>query len=176
MVYKRVVERKIRLNNIIIYWINKINKRMKYMSCWLAVIWSAASGCFDLVWRCYRVTLSAMTRFQISVWPPLALFIRSRLQTPAPENSICGKKKWLKNRPFFITVNFLGILKSLCTEPMRRNHFFLSLTLAVIGSTSGRCHFLQQCRCLFFCVLCVLVVRYVKSKVGESEEIWGILL
>ena len=73
------------------------------------------------------------------------------------------KNDWLKNKPFFIRENFLGILDRLCTEPMRRSHDFFSLTLAIVGSTSGCCHFLLQCRCLWVCVLCVLVVRCVKS-------------
>ena len=70
---------------------------------------------------------------------------------------------WLKNRPSFITENFLGILNRLCTEPTHRSNDFLSLTLAVVGSTSGSCYFLLQCRCLSVCVLRVLVVRCVKS-------------
>ena len=73
------------------------------------------------------------------------------------------KNDWLKNRPSFITKNFLWILNRLCMEPMRRSHDFLSLTLAVVGSISGSCYFLLQCRCLSVCVLCVLVVRCVKS-------------
>ena len=73
------------------------------------------------------------------------------------------KHDWLKNKPFFITENFLGILDRLCTEPMRRSHDYLSLTLAVVGSTSGSCYFLLQCQCLWVCVLCILVVRCVKS-------------
>ena len=43
---------------------------------------------------------------------------------------------------------------------MRRSYSFLSLTQAVVGSTSGSCYF--QCRCLWVCVLCVLQVRCVK--------------
>ena len=114
---------------------------------------------FDLVSS--RVWWEAAT----NTWLPLALFICSWLQTSAPENTICGKKKndWLKNWPFFIIENFLGILKRLCAEPMRRNHDFLSLTLAIVGSTSGSCYFLLQCRCLSVCVLCVLVLRCVKT-------------
>ena len=73
------------------------------------------------------------------------------------------KNDWLKNRLFFITENFLGILDRLCAEPMRRSHDILTLTLAVAGSTSSSCYFLLQCRCLWVCVLCVLVVRCVKS-------------
>ena len=56
-------------------------------------------------------------------------------------------------------------------ERMRRSHDFLSLTLTVVGSTSGSCYFLQQCRCLRVRVLCVPAVRCVKSQVDESEEI-----
>ena len=48
-------------------------------------------------------------------------------------------------------------------EPMCRSHDFLSLTLLVVGSTSGSCYILLQCQCLWVCVLCVLVVRCVKS-------------
>ena len=113
-------------------------------------------------WRCCWVTLSATVAIQIPVWPPLALFICSRLQTPAPEILFVEKNDWLKNRSIFITENFLGILNRLCAEPMRRSHDFLSLTLAIIRSTSDRCYFLQQCRCLSVCVLCVLVVWCVK--------------
>ena len=54
---------------------------------------------------------------------------------------------------------------------MHRSHDFLSLTLAVVGSTSGSCYFLLQCQCLWVFVLGGLVVRCVKSQVGESEEI-----
>ena len=108
------------------------------------------------------VMLSA--RASLPVWPPLALFICFRLWTPAPENTICRKKMigW-KNRPFFITENFPGILNKLCMEPIHRSHDFLRLTLAVVWSTSGRCYFLQQCRCLLVSVLCVLVGSCVKS-------------
>ena len=35
-------------------------------------------------------------------------------------------------------------------EPMHGTHDFLSLTLAVVGLTSGSCYFLLQCRCLCF--------------------------
>ena len=81
------------------------------------------------------------------------------------QKMLFGEKKndWLKNRPFFITENFLGILNRLCAEPMRRSQDFLSLSLAVVGSTSGSCNFLLQHRCLLVCVLCVLVVGFVKS-------------
>ena len=51
------------------------------------------------------------------------------------------KYDWLKNRLFFITENVLGILDRLCAELMRRSYDFLSLTLTVVGSTSGSCYF-----------------------------------
>ena len=46
--------------SLFFYWINKINKQMEYLVSWWAVIWSAASGCFDLVRWCCRVMLSTM--------------------------------------------------------------------------------------------------------------------
>ena len=95
-----------------------------------------------------------------SVWP-IYMFLISN--TGSRKYYSWKKYDWLKNRPFFITENFLGILDRLCAEPMCRSHDFLSLTLAVVGSTSSSCYFLLQCRCLWFCVLCVLVVRCVKS-------------
>ena len=129
---------------------------MKYLTGWQAFIWSVASGCFDLVWWCCWWRSQWWLEIQLPVWLPLALFMCSRLQTLAPKNTICGKKKTIgwKIDLFFITENFLGILNRLCTEPMRRNHDFLSLTLAVVGSTSSSCYFLQ-CWCLSVCVLCV---------------------
>ena len=100
----------------------------------------------------------------IGVWPLFGLFMCSRFQTPAPENATRGKNMigW-KIDFFFITENFLGILDRLCAEPMRRSHDFLSLTQTVVGSTSGSCYFLLPCRCLWVCVLCVLVVWCVKG-------------
>ena len=73
------------------------------------------------------------------------------------------KNDWLKNSPFFYNWEFSGILNRLCVEPMRRSHDFLNLTLAIVGSTSGSCYFLLQCWCQSVCVLCVLVVRCMKS-------------
>ena len=157
-----MVERKIKLTRRFSF--------IRLLNEWRGGIFSATSGRFDLVWGCCWVTLLPWPGIQRPVWPLLALLICSLLQTPAPENTICGKKNdWLKNRPFFITENFLGILDRLCAEPMSRSHDFLSLTLAVVGSTCSCCYFLLQCRCLSVCVLCILVVRCVKSWVGESE-------
>ena len=151
---------------------------MKYLAGWWGVIYLATSGCFDLVGRYCQVMLLAQLAIQLLVWPLLGLFICSQLQTAAPENTTCGKKMigWKIAFFFFITENFLGILDRLCAEPMCRSHDFLSLTLAVVRSTSGSCYFLLQYPCLWVCVLCVLVVRCVKSQVGEWEEIWCILL
>ena len=128
---------------------------MKCLAGWREVIYSAISGCFDLVGWCCRVTLLARPTIQMPVWPLLGLFICSRLQTSAPENTTCGKKNhWLKNRSFFITENFLGILDRLCAEPMRRSHDFLSLTLAIVGSTSDSCYFLLQSMSVGLCFVC----------------------
>ena len=149
---------------------------MKYLAGWREVIYSATSGCFDLVGWCCRVTLLARSAIQQPVWPRLGLFICSQLQTSTLENTTCRKQVIGWKIDFFITENFLGILDRLWAEPMRRSHAFLSLTLAVVGSTSGSCYFLLQCRCLSVSVLCVLVVSCMKSQVGESEKIWCILL
>ena len=83
-------------------------------------IYSATSDCFDLVGWCCRVTLLVRPMIQLLVWPLFGLSICSRLQTPAPEKTTCGKKNdWLKNRPFFTTESFLGIYaRSLCADAM----------------------------------------------------------
>ena len=95
---------------------------------------------------------------------PIYMFLTSNI---GPQKILLVEKKkndWLKNRPFFITENFLGILDRLCAEPMRRSRDFFRLTLAVVGSTSGSCYFLLPCQCRSVYVLCVLVVRSVKVK------------
>ena len=165
-IYNRVVARKIRLTRnfvYFVYWINKINTRMKYLAGW------RGRGLFDderMLWS-GRTVLSGDALGAASnstgVWPLLDLFMCSRFQTPAPENTTCGKMIGWKISFFYITENFPWILDRLCTEPMHRNHDFLSLTLAVVGSTSGICCFLLQCRCLWVCVLYVSVVWCVKS-------------
>ena len=38
---------------------------MKYLASWWGVVYSAMSGCFDLVGRCYRVTLSGWPAIQL---------------------------------------------------------------------------------------------------------------
>ena len=133
---------------------------MKYLAGWWeGVVYSAMSGCFDLVGRCYQVTLSGRSVIQLA-GDLFGLFMCSRFQTPAPENAACGKNMiGLKIYFFLITENFLGILGRLCAEPMRRSHGFLSLTLTVVGSTSGSCYFLLQRRCLWVCVLVVKCVK-----------------
>ena len=138
---------------------------MKYLAGW-------RGGCLlgnkRLLWSGQTVLSGdalRMTVIQTGVWPLFGLFISSQLQTRAPENTTCGKKMigWKINLFFFITENFPGILDRLCVEPMHRSHDFLSLTLAVAGSTSGSCYFLLQCQCLCVCVLSALVARCVKS-------------
>ncbi len=44
---------------------------MEYLADWRLVIWLAASSCFDLVWWCCRVTLSAMAGDSTARVPPL---------------------------------------------------------------------------------------------------------
>ena len=92
---------------------------------------------------------------------PIYVFLT--LNIGSRKYNLWKKNDWLKNRPSFITENFLGILNRLCVEPTCRSHDFLSLTLAVVGSTSGRCYFLLLFQCMLVCVLCVLEVRCVKS-------------
>ena len=75
------------------------------------------------------------------------------------------KKKWLIEKlTFFYNWEFSGILNRLCMEPIRRSYDFLSLTLAVVASTSGNCYFLLQCRCQSVYVLCVFVVSVWRVK------------
>ena len=137
---------------------------MKYLAGWWGVVYSATSGCFNLVGWCYRVTLLWGAGDSTGVCPLFGLSMCSRFQTPALKIATREKNMigW-KIDFFFITENFLVILDRLCSEPMHRSHDFLSLTLTVVGSTSGDCYFLLQCRCLWVCVLYVLVVRCVKG-------------
>ena len=55
-----------------VYWINKINKRKKYLSGWRGGVYSATSSCFDLVWRCCWVVLLARPEIQLPCDPCLA--------------------------------------------------------------------------------------------------------
>ena len=138
---------------------------MEYLASWRAVIWSGANSCFDLVWQCCQVALSAMAGgFNCPCDFHLPYLYIPDFKHQLQKTLFVGKKNdWLKNRPFFITENFLGILNWVCTEPMRRSHDFLNLTWAIVRSTSGKCYFLLQYQCLSVSVLCVLVVRCVKS-------------
>ena len=142
VIYKRVVARKIRL--YFVYWINKINKRMKYLAGEQGVVSSVTSGCFDLVGRCCRVTLLGRPAIQLVCDLCLAYsYLPNFKHRHRPQKILLVEKNdWLKHWTFF-SENFLGILERLCAEPMHRSHYFLSLTLAVVGSTSGSCYFLQ---------------------------------
>ena len=136
---------------------------MKYLASCSGVC-SATSSCFDLVGWCCWVTLFGRPAIHMACDLCLAYLYVPNFKHLLQKILLVEKKNdWLKNRPFFITKNFQGILDRLCMEPMCRSHDFLSLTLAVVGSTSGSCYFLLQCRCLWVYVLCVLVVRCVKS-------------
>ena len=120
----------------------------------IALIWSdgVVGWCSEDGWRFnWHVT---------SAWP---IYIFPTSNTVSRKYYLWKKNDWLKNKPFLITENFLGILDRLCVEPMHRSHDYLSLTQAVVGSTSSSFYFLLQCRCLWVCVLCVLVVRCVKN-------------
>ena len=153
---KCVVARKIKLTrrfSLFCLLNKKINKRMKYLAGgrWVSIrdellLWSG------------QTVLSGDTFRRPAIQLACDQLMCSWFQTPAPENATSGKNMigW-KIDFFFITENFLGILDRLCAEPMCRSYDFLSLTLTVVGSTSGSCYFLLQCRCLWVCVLCVLV-------------------
>ena len=131
---------------------------------WRVVIWLAACGCFDLVWQCCHVTLSEMDKDSTArVTPAWPIYKFPTSNTGSKKYHLWKKHDSLKNRLFFITENFLGILNRLCAETMHRSHDFLNWMLAIVGSTSGRCYFLQQCQCLsVFCVFLLLDVWSVK--------------
>ena len=137
---------------------------MKYLSGWR---WGYLFGDKWLLWY-GRAVLSGdalstdgdSAACLTSAWP---IYMFQTSNTGSRKYYLWKENDWLKNRPFFINENFQGILEILCAEPMRRNHDFLSLTRAVVGSTSSSCYFLLQCRCLSVCVLCVLVVRCVEN-------------
>ena len=122
----------------------------------------ATSGFFDLVGRCYRMTLSGRPAIQLAGEFCLDYYVFPISNTGSKKCYLWKKYDWLKIDFSFITGNFLGIWDRLCMEPMRGSHDFLSLILAIVGSTSGSCYFLLQCRCLSVCVLCILVVTCVK--------------
>ena len=128
----------------------------------VGVVYLAMSGC--LIWSdsVIRWRSRDSRRFKGCVTSVCHIYVFPISNTGSRKYYLWKEYDWLKNRLFFITENFLGILDRLCMQPMRRSHDFLSLTLTVVGSTSGSCYFLQ-CRCLWVCVLCVLVVRCVKS-------------
>ena len=140
-----------------VYWINEINKQMKYQASDKQLLWS---GWTVLSGNSLR-TAGDLTACETSAWP-IYMFPTSNTRS---RKYYLWKKMigWKIDQFFFITENFLGILNRLCTELMCRSHDFFSLTPAVIGSTSCSYFFLLQCRCLSVYVLCVLVVRCVKS-------------
>ena len=129
---------------------------MKYLA-----DWQGGRLCGD---KCCHVMLLGQPVIQLACNLCLAYLYLPNFKHRLQKILLVEKKMigWKINL-FFITENFLGILDRLCAEPMCRSHHFLSLTLAVDGSTSGSCYFLLQCRYLWVCVLCVLVVRCVKS-------------
>ena len=139
---------------------------MKYLAGWQGDLF----GDKQLLWS-GRTVLSGdalgTANNSTSVWPLFDLFIYSQRQTPAPENTTCGKNMIGWKIDFFLLLRvFWGILDRLCAEPMRRSHDFLSLKQAVVESTSGSCYFLLQCRCLWVCVLCVVVISVCEGLSG----------
>ena len=90
----------------IVYFVYWINKRMEYLAGWRKVICSAASGCFELVWRCCRVTLSATTGDSTacvtSAWP---IYIFPTSNTGSRKHYL-WKNYWLKNRLLFYNWEF----------------------------------------------------------------------
>ena len=49
-----------------VYWINRINKWMKYLASWWWVVYLVTSGCFDLVGRCCRMTPLGQPAIQLA--------------------------------------------------------------------------------------------------------------
>ena len=82
---------------------------MKYLGGLRGVVYSATSGCFDLVGRCYQVTLSGRPVGQMtSVWP---IYVFPISNTGSRKCYLWKKYDWLKNRLFFITENFLVTIR-----------------------------------------------------------------
>ena len=160
-----------------VYWINKINKQMKYLAGWRVVIWSAVNLVWPMAWRCCWVTLSAMvvdsTAHVTSACPIHIPNFKHR-----PQKILFAKKKKKKKKMigwkidlFFITENFLGIwmdyVWSLCAETM----IFSVWHWPLLGQHPVDIIFFYS---VYICqfAFCVLEVRCVKSSVGESEKIW----
>ena len=105
-----------------VYWINKINKQMKYLAGWWGFVYLATSGCFDLVGRCCRVTLLGQPEIQLVRDLCLAYLYLPTSNTGSRKYYLWKKMIGWKISLFFITENFLGILdfyaQSLCAEAM----------------------------------------------------------
>ena len=106
-----------------IYWINKINKKMKYLFGWQGVVNLAMSSCFDLVGPCYRVTLSLWLTIQLlgdlclaylwvsdfKQWPQKMLLVK--------KNMIGWKIDFFLNLRIFWGF-WIDYARSLCAEAM----------------------------------------------------------
>ena len=169
MLYTSVYARKIRLTRrfsfISFIEISKINKRTEYLS---RLMGGYLVGDKQLLWSGLTVlsgdALSDSRRFDCSCdlrlpYPYIPDF-KHRLQKTLFVGKIIG---WKIDLFILLLRIFWGFwieyVRSLCAGAM----ILSVLTLAIVGSTSGRCYFLQQCRCLSVCVLCALVVRCMKS-------------
>ena len=83
---------------------------MKYLAGWQRVIYSATSGCFDLVGRCFRETLSGRPAIQLARYLFLAYSyvpdFKHRLQ-----KILLVEKIWLvEKQTFFYNWKFSGDL------------------------------------------------------------------
>ena len=97
IIYKHVVARKIRLPrrfSLFVYWINKINKRMKYLASWRGGVYSATSSCFDLVGRCCRVMLLGQHVIQLACDLCLAYLYFPNFKHQL-QKILLVEKKWL---------------------------------------------------------------------------------
>ena len=91
---------------------------MKYLASWQGVVHSAMSSYFDLVGRCYQVTLLGRPAIQMACDHCLAYLCVPGFKHRLQKCYSWKKYDWLKNRLFFISENFLGILDRLCAETM----------------------------------------------------------
>ena len=94
-IYNRVVARKIRLTRRFCL-LNKINKRIKYLSGWRGIVYSVTSGCFDLIGRCYQATLSGRLVIDLGLAYLCVPDFKHRLQ-----KMLFVKKIWLIEKNFF---------------------------------------------------------------------------
>ena len=130
VIYKRVVARKIRLARIFSLFrlLNKWNKQAngisgRLMSSYLVGGKQLLSSGLTLL---SGDALSDGRRFNCPCELRLPYLYVPDFKHRPQKILFVEKNDWLKNRPFFMTENFLGILNRLCAEPMCKNHDFFS--------------------------------------------------